>query len=326
MVKFKEQEGFMKKILVTGATGQIGSELTITLRNIYGSENVVAAGHKREPSKELKEGGPFVYLDTTSYDDVEKVVKKFNINKIYHLSAILSAKGEENPQVAWRVNMNSLINILELARNYKCQVFYPSSIAVFGPTTPRKNTPQETIIRPTTMYGITKLSGELLCEYYYLKYGVDIRGVRYPGLISYVTPPGGGTTDYAVEIFYDAIKNKKYRCFLREDTYLPMMYMPDAIKAALDLMEADGTRLIHRASYNIQSMSFCPKDLYLEIKKYIPDFEMEIEVDPIRQKIADSWPESIDTKCAEEEWNFKPKYNFQDMVKDMIEKLKERLI
>ncbi len=316
----------MKKILVTGATGQIGSELTLFLRKIYGSENVIAAGHKREPNPELKESGPFIFLDTTNYSDIENEVKRFNINTIYHLSAILSAKGEENPQAAWCVNMDSLINIVEIARNYKCQVFYPSSIAVFGPTTPRKNTPQETILRPTTMYGITKLTGELLCEYYYLKYGVDIRGVRYPGLISYMTPPGGGTTDYAVEIFYDAIKHKKYRCFLKEDTYLPMMYMPDAIKAAFNLMEADGSQLIHRASYNIQSMSFCPKDLYLEIKKYIPDFEMEYEINPVKQSIADSWPDSIDSKCAEEEWGFKPEYSFKDMVKDMIEKLKEKLI
>jgi len=221
----------MKKILITGATGQIGSELTLYLREIYGNENVIAAGHKREPSEELKDSGPFIFLDTMKYSEIDEVVKKFNINTIYHLSAILSAKGEENPLDAWRVNMDSLINVLEIAKNYKCQVFYPSSIAVFGPTTPRDNTPQETILRPTTMYGITKLTGELLCEYYFNKFGVDARGVRYPGLISYVTPPGGGTTDYSVEIFYEAIKYKKYKCFLKEDTYLPMMYMPDAIKA-----------------------------------------------------------------------------------------------
>jgi len=316
----------MKKILVTGATGQIGSELTIYLREIYGSENVIAAGHKREPEKELKESGPFIFLDTMNFDEIEGVVKKFNINTIYHLSAILSAKGEESPLTAWHVNMDSLINILEIARIYKCQVFYPSSIAVFGPTTPRENTPQETILRPTTMYGITKLTGELLCEYYFNKFGVDARGVRYPGLISYVAPPGGGTTDYAVEIFYEAIKNKKYSCFLKEDTYLPMMYMPDAIKAAHDLMEADSTKLIHRASYNIQGMSFCPKDLYLEIKKYIPEFEMDYKINEVKQCIANSWPKSIDSTCAEKEWGFKPKYNFNEMVKDMIEKLSKKLI
>lgn len=316
----------MKKILVTGATGQIGSELTIYLREIYGAENVIAAGHKREPEKSLKESGPFLFLDTTKFDEVESVVKKFNIDTIYHLSAILSAKGEESPLNAWNVNMDSLINILEIARIYGCQVFYPSSIAVFGPTTPRENTPQETILRPTTMYGITKLTGELLCEYYFNKYGVDARGVRYPGLISYVTPPGGGTTDYAVEIFYEAIKNKRYSCFLKEDTYLPMMYMPDAIRAAHDLMEADSDKLIHRASYNIQSMSFCPKDLYLEIKKYIPDFEMDYKINEVKQCIANSWPKSIDSTFAEKEWGFKPKYGFSEMVKDMIEKLRERII
>lgn len=316
----------MKKILVTGATGQIGSELTIYLREIYGCENVIAAGHKREPSKELKESGPFIFLDTMKYDDVFDVVKKFDVGKIYHLSAVLSAKGEEFPLNAWHVNMDSLINVLEVAREFKCQVFYPSSIAVFGPTTPRKNTPQETILRPTTMYGITKLTGELLCEYYFNKYGVDTRGIRYPGLISYVTPPGGGTTDYAVEIFYEAIKNKRYTCFLKEDTYLPMMYMPDAIKAAHKLMEADSSKLIHRASYNIQSMSFCPKDLYLEIKNYIPDFEMDYKINEIKQCIADSWPQSIDSTCAMEEWGFKPLYGFKEMVKDMIEKLSKKLL
>ncbi|MDI6860775.1 MAG: L-threonine 3-dehydrogenase [Caldisericia bacterium] len=316
----------MSKILVTGATGQIGSELTLYLREIFGSENVIAAGHKREPSKELKESGPFIFLDTQNYEDIERVVKNFQIDTIYHLSAILSAKGEESPMSCWNVNMNSLINVLEIGRNYKCKIFYPSSIAVFGPSSPKENTPQETIIRPTTMYGITKLTGELLCEYYYNKYGVDTRGVRYPGLISYVTPPGGGTTDYAVEIFYEAIKNKRYKCFLKEDTYLPMMYMPDAIKAAVDLMEADSKKLIHRASYNIQSMSFSPKELYLEIKKYIPEFEIEYEINPIKQCIADSWPKSIDSTCAKEEWGFNPKYSFQDMVKDMIEKLTKKLL
>ncbi|MCX8094884.1 MAG: L-threonine 3-dehydrogenase [Caldisericia bacterium] len=316
----------MSKILVTGATGQIGSELTLYLREIFGSENVIAAGHKREPSKELKESGPFIFLDTQNYEEIEKVVKNHNIDIIYHLSAILSAKGEESPLSCWNINMNSLLNILEISRIYNCKVFYPSSIAVFGPTSPKDNTPQETIIRPTTMYGITKLTGELLCEYYYNKYGVDTRGVRYPGLISYVTPPGGGTTDYAVEIFYEAIKNKKYKCFLREDTYLPMMYMPDAIKAAVDLMEADSKKLIHRASYNIQSMSFCPRDLYFEIKKYIPEFEIEYEINPVKQCIADSWPKSIDSNCAKEEWGFNPEYSFQDMVKDMIEKLTKKLL
>lgn len=315
----------MKKILVTGATGQIGSELTLFLRNIYGSKNVVAAGHKKHPEKELLESGPFVFIDTTQYNSIEDIVLRFKINTIYHLSAILSAKGEENPTIAWRVNMESLKNILDIARVYNCQVFYPSSIAVFGPTTPRENTPQETILRPTTMYGITKLAGELLCEYYFNKFGVDVRGVRYPGLISYVTPPGGGTTDYAVEIFYEAIKNKKYSCFLKEDTYLPMMYMSDAIKAAHDLMEADSSKLIHRASYNIQGMSFCPKDLYLEIKKYIPEFKMDYKINQVKQCIADSWPKSIDSSCAEKEWGFKVEYDFSKMVKDMIEKLTKKL-
>nr|BCK33893.1 L-threonine 3-dehydrogenase 2 [synthetic construct] len=315
-------EAGKKKILVTGATGQIGSELTPELRKRYGNDNVVAGDIKTKP---LKESGPFEVLDVTDREALEEVVKKYDIDTIYHLAAILSAVGEKNPQLAWDVNMNGLYNVLEVAREYGlCRVFTPSSIAAFGPETPRDNTPQDTILRPTTMYGVTKVAGELLCDYYFKKYGVDVRGVRYPGIISNETLPGGGTTDYAVEIFYEAIKGKKYTCFLREDTVLPMMYMPDALKATIDLMEADPSKLKHRNDFNVAAMSFSPEELAAEIKKHIPDFEIEYKPD-FRQAIADSWPNSIDDSAAREEWGWKPEYDLESMTKDMLEKLKEKL-
>jgi nucleoside-diphosphate-sugar epimerase len=313
------------KILVTGACGQIGSELTMALRERYGNENVVAAGHRTKPSERLRQSGPFEFIDVTKRETVEEVVRKYNIDTIYHLAAILSAVGEEKPQLAWNVNMNGLYNILEIAREHgMVRVFWPSSIAVFGPETPRDNTPQETVLRPTTMYGVTKVAGELLCNYYFKKFGLDVRGVRYPGIISSETLPGGGTTDYAVEIFYEAIKHKRYTCFVREDTVLPMMYMPDAIKGAIDLMEADLSRLKHHADFNLAAMSFSAGELAAEIKKHIPEFTCEYKPD-FRQAIADSWPRTIDDSAAREEWGWEPSYDLAAMTVDMLEKLSRRL-
>ncbi len=314
----------MKRILVTGATGQIGSELTIELRKKYGGDNVIAAGHRRKPSEKLVNSGPFEYIDITDRDGIEKLVKKHDINTIYHLAAVLSAIGEEKPQLAWKVNMDGLYNILEIAREHRfVRVFWPSSIAVFGPEAPRVNTVQDAVLIPRTMYGVTKVAGELLCNYYFLRFGLDVRSVRYPGVISSETPPGGGATDYAVEIFYEAVKKKRYTCFVREDTVLPMMYMPDCLKAAIDLMEADSSRITCRTSYNLTGMSFSAGELTSEIKRYLPEFECEYKPD-FRQKIAGSWPESIDDSVAREEWGWNPTYDLSAMTKDMIEKLTKR--
>jgi nucleoside-diphosphate-sugar epimerase len=314
----------MKKILVTGSVGQIGSELTMALRARYGNDNVVACGRKTKPSEKLLNSGPFEYIDITDNESVEKVVKKYEIDTIYNMAAILSAAGEKNPLICWDVNINGLYNILEIAREFKLtRVFVPSSIAVFGPETPKKNTPQETILKPKTMYGITKVTGELLGDYYFKKFGLDVRGMRYPGIISAETLPGGGTTDYAVEIFYEAIKNKKYTCFLKKDTVLPMMYMPDCIKATIDLMEADLSKLKHHCDFNVASMSFSAGELEDEIKKYIPDFICEYKPD-FRQAIADSWPQSIDDSAARKEWGWKASYDLPAMTKDMIDKLTKR--
>ncbi|MCK4402557.1 MAG: L-threonine 3-dehydrogenase [Dehalococcoidia bacterium] len=314
-----------KKILITGACGQIGSELTLALRERYGNDNVIATGHKTKLGEELLNLGPFQFIDCTDINTIEGVVKKYKVDTIYHLAALLSAVAEAKPQLAWNVNINGLYNVLEVAREYKCAVFTPSSIGVFGPTTPKDNTPQETILRPNTMYGVTKVSGELLCDYYYKKFAVDTRGVRWPGIISYVTLPGGGTTDYAVEIYYEAIKHRRYTCFLRTGTYLPMMYMPDALKAAIDIMEADPGKLKYRNAFNVTAVSFAPEDIANEIKKHIPDFVMEYDVDPVRQAIADSWPNSIDDSAAREEWGWKPEYDLVAMTKDMLEKLSDKL-
>ncbi len=315
----------MKRILVTGACGQIGSELTLALRERYGNDNVMATGHKTKPGEELLNSGPFQFIDCTDINTIKEVVKKYKVDTIYHLAALLSAVAEAKPQLAWNVNINGLYNVLEVAREYRCAVFTPSSIGVFGPTTPKDNTPQETILRPNTMYGVTKVSGELLCDYYYKKFAVDTRGVRWPGIISYVTLPGGGTTDYAVEIYYEAIKHRRYTCFLRAGTYLPMMYMPDALKAAIDIMEADPSKLKYRNAFNVTAMSFAPEDIANEIKKHIPDFVMEYDVDPVRQAIADSWPNSIDDSAAREEWRWKHEYDLVAMTKDMLEKLSGKL-
>ena len=307
-----------------GATGQIGSELTPALREIYGEPNVVAGYHKRKPTGSLLKG-PCVYVDVCDRKNVEQVVREFDIDTVYHLGAILSAAGERNPQLAWRVNIEGLYNVLEVAREYNLRVFWPSSIAVFGPKTPKYNTPQDTILCPTTMYGVTKVAGELLCKYYVDKYGLDVRGVRYPGVISSETLPGGGTTDYAVEMFYAAVRREKYTCFVREDTVLPMIYMPDTIKAAITLMNADRSRLTYMVGYNVAGVSFSAGELASEIRKHIPDFEVEYKPD-FRQKIADSWPKTIDDSVAREEWGWRPEWNLENMVKDMLEKLKRKLL
>jgi nucleoside-diphosphate-sugar epimerase len=315
----------MERILVTGSVGQIGSELTLALRERYGNNNVVAGGRKTQPSQELRDSGPFEIVDCTDVEAINRVVKKYRIDTIYHLAALLSAVAENNPQLAWQVNVNALINVLEVARENHCAVFTPSSIGAFGPTTPADNTPQDTIQRPTSMYGVTKVSGELLCDYYYEKFGVDTRGLRYPGIISYVTLPGGGTTDYAVQIFYEAIRHRRYTCFLKQGTKLDMMYMPDAIKGAIAIMEADPNRLKHRNAFNVSAMSFAPEDIAAEVKRWIPGFTMDYEVDPLRQSIADSWPNSMDDSAAREEWGWQPDYDLPRMCQDMIEKLTPKL-
>lgn len=315
----------MKRILITGALGQIGSELITFLRKRYGDENVIASDIKSMSGGTVNQDGIFEHIDCLDAQEVYSVIKKYKIDTIFHLAAILSAAGEKNPQLAWSVNINGLYNVLEIAREHKCSIFTPSSIAAFGPSTPKDNTPQETIQRPNTIYGLTKVTGELLCDYYYSKYGVDTRGVRFPGIISHVALPGGGTTDYAVEIFYEALKNKKYTCFLNKDTYLDMMYMPDGIKAAVNLMEADPSRLKHRNAYNVTAENFNPEQLAREIKKYIPDFEINYNVDPMRQAIADSWPNCLDDSAAREDWGWSPDYDLEAMTKDMIEKLKIKL-
>lgn len=316
----------MKNILVTGSVGQIGSELTMELRKRYGNDNVVAGGRKTKPSEKLLNSGPFEVVDCTDMDTLRSVVKKYDVGTIYHLAAILSAVAEAKPQLAWDVNINGLYNVLEVARENKCAVFTPSSIGAFGPSTPLDDTPQDTIQRPNTMYGVTKVAGELLCDYYHKRFGVDTRGVRYPGIISNETLPGGGTTDYAVEIYYEAIKNKKYTCNLSAGTFLDMMYMPDAIKAAIDLMEADPGKLKHRNAFNVTAMSFDPEIIAAEIKKIIPEFTMDYKVDPVKQAIADSWPNNMDDSAAKEEWGWDPEYTLPEMTKDMIEVLSKKLI
>jgi nucleoside-diphosphate-sugar epimerase len=315
----------MKRILITGALGQIGSELITFLRKRYGDENVIASDIKSMSEGTINQSGIFEHIDCLNAQEVYSVIKKYKIDTVFHLAAILSASGEKNPQLAWKVNIDGLYNVLEIAREYKCAVFTPSSIAAFGPSTPKDNTPQETIQRPNTIYGLTKVTGELLCDYYYSKYGVDTRGVRFPGIISHVALPGGGTTDYAVEIFYEALKNKKYTCFLNKDTYLDMMYMPDGIKAAVNLMETVPSRLKHRNAYNVTAESFSPEQLVREIKKHIPDFEISYDVDPMRQVIADSWPNCLDDSAAREDWGWYPDYDLEAMTKDMIEKLRIKL-
>ncbi|MCX6209608.1 MAG: NAD-dependent epimerase/dehydratase family protein, partial [Bacteroidetes bacterium] len=302
-----------EKILVIGASGQIGVELTLALRKMYGNNNVVASD-LREENPLLKGTGPYVSLDVMNKEMLHVQVIRQNITQIYLLAAILSATGEKNPNLAWSLNMQSLLNVLDIAREEKLhKVYWPSSIAVFGPTSPKQNCPQQTIIEPTTVYGISKYAGEFWCNYYFNRYGVDVRSLRYPGLISYKSAPGGGTTDYAVEIFYEALEHKKYECFLTEDTYLPMMYMPDAIKATIELMEAPASAISVRHSYNVAGISFSPKEIAAAIQKHIPDFTISYKND-YRQAIANSWPQSIDDTVARQDWNWQHDYELDTMV------------
>ncbi|MFS8650403.1 MAG: L-threonine 3-dehydrogenase [Caldibacillus sp.] len=314
----------MKKILVTGALGQIGTELITALHKIYGTENVIATDI-REPDDRFPIQGPFEILDVMDGEKMLEVARRHRVDTIIHLAALLSATAEQKPLIAWDLNMNGLLNALEVARELNLKFFAPSSIGAFGPNTPRVNTPQDTIQRPTSIYGITKVAGELLADYYYHKYGVDTRGLRFPGLISHVAPPGGGTTDYAVEIYYGAVREKKYTSFIAEGTYLDMMYMDDAIQAIIQLMEADPARLVHRNAFNVSAMSVAPETIAAEIRKHIPEFRLDYDVDPVRQRIAESWPDSLDTSAAEEEWGFRPKYDLAKMTVVMLEKLKEKL-
>ena len=315
----------MKKILIVGSGGQIGTELVKKLRGIYGNENVVASD-LRQLTGEIVETGPFERIDSTNMMQIIEVVKKYNIDTIYNLAAILSATAELNPMLGWNVGIGSLVNCLEIARVYGCAVFTPSSIGAFGPNTPKDMTPQDTIQRPNTIYGVTKVTGELLSDYYFTRFGVDTRSVRFPGLISNLTLPGGGTTDYAVEIFYSAVKGEKFICPLEKGTFMDMMYMPDALDAMVDIMEADPSKLIHRNSFNVTAMSFDPEILYNTIKKYIPTFEMEYKPEPITQAIANSWPNSLDDSCARNEWGWNPKYDLDKMSVDMIETLRKKLV
>ncbi|MFO7914133.1 MAG: NAD-dependent epimerase/dehydratase family protein [Candidatus Krumholzibacteriales bacterium] len=312
------------RILVTGCLGQIGSELVKALSERYGSENVVMSDIRDEGSEELAAYGDFVKMDVRSDEDFNRVVLENGINRTYHLAAILSAVAEENPLRAWEVNMGGLVNALEVCRENGCSLFVPSSIGAFGPDTPLDNTPQDTIMRPHSMYGVTKVSGELICDYYNLKFGLDTRGVRYPGIVSNQTMPGGGTTDYAVEIFYAAVTEGRYTCYLRPDTYLDMMYMPDAIKAAIDLMEAESEGLIHRNAFNVTAMHFTPQQLADAIRKQMPRFEIEYDPDPLRQSIADSWPNYMDDRAARSEWGWEPEYDIDGMVEDMLRVLSRK--
>ncbi len=315
----------MKNILIIGSTGQIGSELTMKLRGLYPGGNVVAGYIQgAEPKGALLESGPSALVDITNPQQIAEAVSRYKVDTIYNLAALLSAVAEVKPQLAWKIGLGGLFNTLEVAREKGCAVFTPSSIGSFGSSTPHVKTPQDTIQRPDTMYGVTKVSGELLSDYYAKRFGVDTRSVRFPGLISYVTPPGGGTTDYAVDIYYYAINGEKFKCPLKPGTLMDMMYMPDALRAAVEIMEADPTRLKHRNSFNIASMSFDPEEIYHKIKEYIPEFEMEYDLDPLRQKIADSWPDSLDDTCAREEWDWKPEYDLDAMTRDMIFNLRKK--
>ena len=314
-----------RRILVTGALGQIGSELVPAQRARYGADRVIPSGrHMPGPDSPISHG-PFELVDCTERPQIDEVVRRHDVGTIYHLAGILSAVAEDKPQMAWHTNMDGLCQVLEVAREHSCAVFFPSSIGAFGPTTPRDRTPQDTLQRPTTMYGITKVAGEMLCDYYCKRFGIDTRGLRLPGIISYVAPPGGGTTDYAVDIFYQAVRSRRYTCFLRPDTRLDMMYMPDALRAMIELMDAEPKRLEHRNAFNITAMSFTPEELAAEIRRHMPEFVIDYDVDPVRQGIADSWPRSLDDSAARHEWGWKPEYDLAAMTTDMLEKLRDRL-
>lgn len=314
------------KIFLTGALGQIGSELTLKLRSMYGDDNIIISDIREDVNTDLIESGPFYKIDCRDGKKIHEVVRKHRIKRIYHLAALLSATAENNPQLAWDININTLCSMLEIARAEDCSIFTPSSIGAFGPTSPKDYTPQDTIQRPTSIYGVSKVAGELLCDYYYHKYGVDTRGVRFPGIISSVTLPGGGTTDYAVEIYYEAVRKKKYTCFLRGDTQLDMIYMPDALKAAVEIMDADPEKLRHRNAFNITSMSFCPEDQAAYIRKYIPEFEIDYDIDPVKQALANSWPNILEDYAARVEWGWNPDYDLDTMTADMLAVLTKRLI
>lgn len=317
----------MKNILIIGATGQIGSELTMELRKRYGNDHVVAGYiHGSEPKGELKESGPSEVVDVTDGEMIAAAVKKYRIDTIYNLAALLSVVAESKPKLAWKIGIDGLWNVLEVARENGCAVFTPSSIGSFGHSTPHVGTPQDTIQRPRTMYGVTKVTTELLSDYYFTKYGVDTRAVRFPGLISNVTLPGGGTTDYAVDIYYAAVRGEKFVCPLKPGTLMDMMYMPDALNGSIKLMEADPSRLIHRNAFNIASMSFAPETIYEAIRREVPGFEIEYQPDPLKQSIADSWPDSMDDSCARQEWDWKPEYDLESMTRDMLAKLRARLL
>ncbi len=326
-IKTISQSTDMKNILIIGATGQIGSELTMELRKRYGNDHVVAGYiHGSEPKGELKESGPSEVVDVTDGEMIAAAVKKYRIDTIYNLAALLSVVAESKPKLAWKIGIDGLWNVLEVARENGCAVFTPSSIGSFGLSTPHVGTPQDTIQRPRTMYGVTKVTTELLSDYYFTKYGVDTRAVRFPGLISNVTLPGGGTTDYAVDIYYAAVRGEKFVCPLKPGTLMDMMYMPDALNGSIKLMEADPSRLIHRNAFNIASMSFAPETIYEAIRREVPGFEMEYQPDPLKQSIADSWPDSMDDSCARQEWDWKPEYDLESMTRDMLAKLRARLL
>ncbi len=316
----------MKNVLIIGSTGQIGSELTMKLRKEY-PQGTIVAGYipGAEPRGELAETGPSAVVDITDAAQIANAVHRYHIDTIYNLAALLSAVAETKPLLAWKIGVGGLMNVLEVAREQKCAVFTPSSIGSFGPNAPKDGTPQDTVQQPRTMYGITKVSGELLSNYYYTKFGVDTRSVRFPGLISYVTPPGGGTTDYAVDIYYSAVRGEEFTCPITKGTFMDMMYMPDALRAAIEIMEADPSKLVHRNSFNIASMSFDPEIIYSSIKRQMPDFKMHYEVDSLRQAIADSWPNKLDDTCARMEWGWKPEYDLDAMTADMLQKLALKL-
>lgn len=313
----------MKRILIIGAGGQIGSELTPYLRSIYGADNVVATDLRECPS--LAQNGPFETLDALDAQALDAVVRRYNIDSVFNLVALLSAVGERNPQLAWQINMGALMNCLEVARQHKCALFTPSSIGAFGNSAPKNKTPQDTVMQPSTIYGVCKVTGELLSNYYAVRYGIDTRSVRFPGIISNVALPGGGTTDYAVEIFYEAVKSRKYTCAVPHDVYMDMIYMPDALRACVELMEADPTKLVHRNSFNIASMSFTPDILAAEIRRHIPDFAIDFDIDPVKEQIARSWPDMLDDTCAREEWGWKPEWDLSRMTSDMLSVLSQRL-
>ncbi|MDR2127134.1 MAG: NAD-dependent epimerase/dehydratase family protein [Prevotellaceae bacterium] len=314
----------MKNILIIGSTGQIGSELTMELRSRYTGNIVAGYIPSAKPQGELLESGPSAIVDVTNAQQIAEAVDKYSIDTVFNLAALLSAVAESKPQLAWTIGMGGLFNVLEVAREKKCAVFTPSSIGVFGNNYPKSKTPQDTILQPRTMYGVTKVSGELLSDYYFIRFGVDTRSVRFPGLISNLTPPGGGTTDYAVDIYYSAVKTAKFECPIAADTYMDMMYMPDALEAAITLMEVDPARLVHRNSFNVTAMSFCPQIIYDAIKKHIPNFEITYKIDPLRQSIADSWPDSLDDTCARNEWGWKPYWDLEKMTADMLKILGEK--